>query len=427
MTHDCSIFIPCHETITAEQTALLYTTYILPHYRLLKLIISDRGTQFTMEITRELLKTIGIKQNISTSYHPQTDGQLERTNQWLEQYIRIFTNYKQDDWAAWLPLAQYMHNSWPSSTTKKAPFELLMGHVPHIHQITCTAKVPSVNDRLQRIKEAWKQAQEAIKHSQDLMIWKPTHFMPYCVGDRVWLDAKNLTTTHPTAKLAPKCYGPFLVTAAISHTSYCLKLPPQWKIHNIFHASLLTPYKETPEHSPNFPEPSPELINGELEWEVEQIMNTRRHCNQLQYLVRWKGFSEAHDSWEPTTHVHANHLIEAYYWQNPGTIHYLEHIRPPPSLSPIIIHTIMSSHTQNPLPLADHLSPSTPIPLIDCLSSPPPSPLTEITTDMENNFELAVSSPPLPVIPLSGCISEPTSFPLSIEMQTPPYGSVAST
>ncbi len=131
MDHDCSkasIFIPCHETITTEQMALLYATYVLPHYGLPKLVISDQGTQFMAEITRELLKTVSVKQNISTSYHPQTDGQSERTNQWLEQYIRIFTNYKQDDWAAWLPLAQYMHNSWPSSTTKKAPFELLMGH-----------------------------------------------------------------------------------------------------------------------------------------------------------------------------------------------------------------------------------------------------------------------------------------------------------
>jgi len=246
------------------------------------------------------------------------------------------------------------------------------------------------------------------------------------VGDRVWLDAKNLTTTHPTTKLAPKHYGPFLVTAAISHTSYRLKLPPQWKIHNVFHASLLTPYKETPEHGPNFPEPSPELINGEPEWEVEQIMNTRRRHNQLQYLVRWKGFSEAHDSWEPTAHVHADHLIDTYYWQNPSAIRHLSIITPPSS-SPIIICTIMSHPTQNPIPLADCLSPSTSIPLIEHLSSPPPSPLTEIDTDAEGNFESAVSSPPLPVIPLSDRISEPTSFSLSIETQTPPYGLATST
>src|SRR6266571_2830942 len=87
----------------------------------------------------------------------------------------------------------------------------------------------------------------------------------------------------------------------------------------------------------------------------------------------------------------------------------------------------MTTPTQNPISLADRLSPSTSIPLVERLSSPPPSPLTEIATDTENNFELAVSSPSLPVIPLSEHISEPTSFSLSIEMQTPSYGSAVST
>src|SRR6266704_2775759 len=87
----------------------------------------------------------------------------------------------------------------------------------------------------------------------------------------------------------------------------------------------------------------------------------------------------------------------------------------------------MMTPTQNPIPLADRISPSTPIPLAERLSSPPPSPLTEIATDVENDFKSAVSSPPLPVISLSSRISEPTSFPLSIETQTPPYGSAIST
>src|SRR6266571_7166561 len=98
-----------------------------------------------------------------------------------------------------------------------------------------------------------------------------------------------------------------------------------------------------------------------------------------------------------------------------------------PIFPPIIIHTIMSSPTQNPTPLVNHISPSMSTPLIECLLSPPPSPLTEMATNTENNFELAVSSPSLPVIPLSEHISEPTSFSLSIEMQTPSYGSADST
>jgi hypothetical protein len=76
---------------------------------------------------------LGIKQNLSTAYHPQTDGQLERTNQWLEQYLRIFGNYSQSDWANWLPLAQYVHNSWMNKTTKQTPFNLLIGGLPVSH------------------------------------------------------------------------------------------------------------------------------------------------------------------------------------------------------------------------------------------------------------------------------------------------------
>ena len=85
-----SIFIPCNETIDAEETALLYTTYVLPHYGLPSCIISDHDPRFTSAFTKELCRTLHIDQNITTAYHPQTDGQSERTNKWLEQYLYIF-------------------------------------------------------------------------------------------------------------------------------------------------------------------------------------------------------------------------------------------------------------------------------------------------------------------------------------------------
>ena len=125
---------------------------------------------------------------------------------------------------------------------------------------------------------------------------------------------------HPTAKLAPRRYGPFPITRVISRTSYQLKLPPQWKIHNVFHTTLLTPYKETPLNGSQSQEPTPELIDGQPEWEVEQILRVRRHWRQVQYLVRWKGFSEAHDSWEPATNVHADELVQEFYKRYPKAI-----------------------------------------------------------------------------------------------------------
>jgi hypothetical protein len=153
-----------------------------------------------------------------------------------------------------------------------------------------------------------------MKHAQNLLI-KTNAFKPYILGQKVWLEATNLRTTHPTAKLRPKRYGPFTITRVISHVAYQLDLPPQWKIHNVFHAVYLSPYKETEEHRPNFPEPPPDLIEGEKEYEVEHIVGMRRfgRNKKLQYKVRWKGYSEAHDSWEPVDNIHAPKLLEEYH------------------------------------------------------------------------------------------------------------------
>jgi hypothetical protein len=198
-----SIFIPCNETIDATNTALLYATYVLPHFGLPSRIISDRDPRFTATFSTELCHLLQVHQNISTAYHPQTDGQSERTNQRLEQYLHIFIDYHQNDWDKWLPLAQYTLNAWPHAVTKKTPFDLIMGYTPRVHQITRSHTLsPALDQRLTHIIEARKEAAEALKRAQN--ITTPTHFNPYCVGDHVWLEGRNLSTTHPTAKLAPR-------------------------------------------------------------------------------------------------------------------------------------------------------------------------------------------------------------------------------
>lgn len=148
-----SIFILCNETINTEQTAKLYTTYILPHYGLPTCIISNSDPCFTSVFSRKLCHTLCITQNISTAYHPQTNGQSECTNQHLEQYLWIFIDYHQQNWASLLPLAQYTLNMWPNTTTRKAPFELIMGHIlcPPICQ---DVQSPPVETHLQQIKQA---------------------------------------------------------------------------------------------------------------------------------------------------------------------------------------------------------------------------------------------------------------------------------
>jgi hypothetical protein len=117
-----------------------------------------------------------------------------------------------------------------------------MGHIPRAHQTFRITKSPTLNDRLVLITQARKDATESLCKSQALEL--PSSFVPYRKGDLVWLEGKNLHTTHPSAKLAPRRYSPFLVTDTISRTSFQIKLPPSWKVHNIFHSTLLTPYKE---------------------------------------------------------------------------------------------------------------------------------------------------------------------------------------
>jgi hypothetical protein len=107
-------------------------------------------------------------------------------------------------------------------------------------------------------------------------------YHPYQLGEKVWLDGVNLCTSHPTHKLHPKQFGLFIITEKLSQVTYWLELPPTWQLHNAFHAALLSPYHETEEHRTNYLVPAPELIEGELEWEVEKILTMWRYGRQCQ-------------------------------------------------------------------------------------------------------------------------------------------------
>ena len=145
--HDCTKmlrFISCREEINAEETAALYAKHIFPSHRLPSKVISDRDPRFASCFTRKLCNILGIKQNISTAYHLHTDRQSEWTNQWLEQYLHFWTNERQDNWAAYLPMVEFTHNNWPNETTCESPFFLLMGYKPHADWTDCPLPILQV-------------------------------------------------------------------------------------------------------------------------------------------------------------------------------------------------------------------------------------------------------------------------------------------
>ena len=128
------------------------------------------------------------------------------------------------------------------------------------------------------------------------------------------MEGRNLHLDRPTVKLAPKRHGPFKITRVLSPITYQLELPPQWKIHDVFHIDLLTPYHETETHGANFTQPPPDLIDGEEEYEVEEILDSRRYGRgrKVQYLVKWKGYPSSDNQWVNWDDMHAEEALAEF-------------------------------------------------------------------------------------------------------------------
>jgi hypothetical protein len=147
MDHDCTkaaLLFPCSKGVDATGVTAIYAQQVFPHYGIPRKIISDRDPRFTASFARAVCAQLNIKQNISTAYHPQTDGQSEQANAQLEQYLRIYGNVEQDDWVTLLPMAQYVHNSWINMSMGYTPFDLLIGHTPTMNVSTDVTNVPEV-------------------------------------------------------------------------------------------------------------------------------------------------------------------------------------------------------------------------------------------------------------------------------------------
>jgi len=318
-------FIPIKSDINTEETITLYLNNIWKHHGLPKKMLSDRGTQFTSKLMQGLFKRLGIEGSYSTAYHPQTDGQTERINQELEQYLRIFCNYRQNNWSEFLPMAEFAYNNHIHSSTQQSPFFTARGYHPHsIMTQVARSSIPRADemaDNIQKLheetKSAIKLAQENMKRHYDAKRTDISHH-ELMEGSKVWLDARNVTTTAPSKKLADKQLGPFKILRKISSLNYELELPKTIPIHPVFHISLLEPYMETTIPDRSQPPPPPIEVEGELEYQVERILDARLWRNQKQYLVKWLDYSDADNSWEAESNL-ANALdtINKFHNENP--------------------------------------------------------------------------------------------------------------
>ena len=327
--HDCTkmlIAIPCRETVTVEGVAELFLQQVFPRFGLPSKIISDRDPRFVSKFMKELCRLMGITQNISTAYHPRTDRQSERSNQWLEQYLQFWVDHQQTNWHHYLPLAEFAHNLWKNKSTGQSPFEILMGYSPRAEIFDVTLSIPTVALRLRDWKKAREDAQKLMIKAQKKWTQGKTPEQRYKMGDQVWLEGCNLRIDRPSTKLAPKRHGPFKVKKVLSPITYQLELPAQWKIHDVFHADLLTPYRETKLHGANFVRPPPDLINGEEEYEIEEVLQSRkfRRGRKVQYLVKWKGYPDSENQWVNWDDLHAEEALADFKWKNPDAVSHIK-------------------------------------------------------------------------------------------------------
>ena len=320
--------IPTTAEVDALGLARLYRDHVWKHHGIPEEIISDRGPQFASTFTKELNRLLGIRTSLSTAYHPQTDGQTERVNQEIEQYLRLFVNERQDDWYEWLALAEFTYNNRIHSATHHTPFELDMGQHPHIGtEPRRETRVEAVDEYIKRMKAATEEAKSALrKAAEDMARFYDTHQREaptYKAGDKVWLDATNITTTRPTKKFDDKWFGPFTIDKVISRNAYRLKLTPNFRrLHPVFHVSKLRSYTPDSIHERRPPPPPKPVLNqeGAEEYEVENILDSRFFRSKLEYLVKWKGYGPQENSWQPEENLaNSKKLITKFHKQHPNS------------------------------------------------------------------------------------------------------------
>jgi len=188
-------------TISAAGATHLFLNHVWKHHGLPRRVISNRGPQFVAEFTRELYQLLGIKLAATTTYHPQGDGQMEQVNQELEQYLRLFTNQRQDDWMGLLHLVEFQYNNQVHSSTQHPPFLLNTGHVPRMgfEPDQPRSRMESVNEFKDWMTDTLEEAKAALaKSKDDMMLYynrKRTPAPEFKAGDMVFLDASDIQTT----------------------------------------------------------------------------------------------------------------------------------------------------------------------------------------------------------------------------------------
>jgi hypothetical protein len=210
-------FIPSHSEDDAVATARRYLDGVVKHHGLPKTIVSDRGTKFTSVWWREMLRMMDTVPNYSTAFHPESDGQTERTNQTIELYLQLYCGFQQDDWQSLLAMAEFAYNNSYHSSTGMSPFYCNSGWHPRMAIMVWDSNVPDVRAYAAKLEEVHVKAREMLRRARESarkFADRKRIDVPeegFRVGDLVLLDRRNIKTMRPAKKLDDKYLGPFRI------------------------------------------------------------------------------------------------------------------------------------------------------------------------------------------------------------------------
>jgi hypothetical protein len=315
-------FAPLTKDAAAKDVAMAFRQVWYRHYGMPSVIISDRDKRFLSHFWQALFKALGTELRFSTAFHPQTDGQSERANRTLEEYLRHFVCPRQDDWDQYLDLAVFAINDSVNPSTGYSPFYLAYGRQPSTPldigvadvlvpaaQVSVTDMADTLHHARSKLEEArMRMVQQANAHRRDVS---------FVVGDKVRLSTANLSLpSSMSRKLTARYVGPFVVERVVNPVAYKLKLPASLKVHPVFHVSMLQPWREDiefPRHQPIISRPPP-VDPEENRFKVDRLLDKRvrryGRGQRVEYLVRWFGYGPEDDTWEPDRHIDSDLIAD---------------------------------------------------------------------------------------------------------------------
>ena len=270
-------FIPTTTDISTPDLMKLHICHIWKLHRIPLIHGTNHRSTFTVSFTKNIYKELRIELRFSTAYHPQTQGQVENNNKWMETYLQMFCSHQQDNWVDLLLMVEFAYNNHHHPSIDTTPFFANYGYHLTLTNVPSAGQSDESDEWIRRIHKTQEECKHAIKWSQEISKrvydrWKNKN-PGFKVGDLVWLEATNLSTDEPSPKLASKRHGPFKIKDKLSDLTYHLELPACWRIHNVFHVNVLSEAKTDtiPQHWQ--PVPPPVKVNNEDFWVMEKYVN----------------------------------------------------------------------------------------------------------------------------------------------------------